>query len=163
VRLDVVRRFGLDRPASIDIGKTASLPITADLAALRAAPAAGQRVLLRFNSVSLNHTTDFFVKVFIGKPDATAATPDTDPHFVGGFAFFQHPHGHEHGGQESPALGNYHLDATTTVQRLGLEGQAVDVNVVLAPYPNRQPQTSTLDIAATEIYIVKDVIERHPK
>ena len=36
----------------------------------------------------LPSSSDFFVRVFINKPDAIATTPVTDPHYAGSFAFF---------------------------------------------------------------------------
>jgi tyrosinase len=159
VRLEVIQRFPLGPPASIVIGRPASLQIAAPVVSLKSALGAGERVFIRFNGVTLNHATDFFVKVFIDKPDATASTPDSDPHFVGSFAFFDH----EHGGPGGASRGNYHLDASAAVKRLSLEGKSIGVNVVLASFPKREPKTNALEIASTEIQIVKDVIERREK
>jgi tyrosinase len=157
VRLEVIKQFVLGRAAGVEVDKPTTLPISVDIAALKAAASAGQRTFIRFNQMTLNHTGDFSVKVFINKPDATAETPDTDPHFVGGVAFFSHVH---EGTEETPR-GNFDLDATATLSRLGFEGkQNVEVNVVLLPYPNRQLKTNSLEIQATEIQIVKDVIQR---
>jgi tyrosinase len=156
VRLDVIKQFVLDRPTTVEMGKPTTLPISVGMAALKTA-AAGQRTFIRFNQMTLNHTGEFSVKVFVNKPDATAETPDTDPHFVGGVAFFSHVH---QGMNETPR-GNFELDATTTLSRLGVEGQQnVELNVVLVPYPNRQRKTNSLEIQTTEMQIVKDVIQR---
>lgn len=159
VKLEVIQRFPLGAVASFVIGRPASLRIVASLASLKSALAAGERALIRFNGVTLNHTTDFFVKVFIDKPDATASTSDSDPHFVGSFAFFDH----DHEGPERANRGNYHIDASAALKRLSPEGNSIEVNVVLVPFPKRQLKTNTLEIASTEIQIVKDVIERREK
>jgi hypothetical protein len=127
------------------------------MAALKAVPGAGQRAFVRFNQMTIDHTGDFFVKVFVNKPDATAETPDTDPHFVGGLAFFNHTHE----GMQGEPRGNFQLDASATLARLGLsDQQTVEVNIALAPYKNRTPKTNSLAITSTEIQIVKDVIQR---
>lgn len=157
VTLNIIQRFPPAASVTVAVGRPAAVRLAAPAATLKSALAAGQRALIRFNGVTLNHTTDFFVKVFIDKPDASAATPDTDPHFVGSFAFFDH----EHGGQAD--RGNFRLDASAVVKRLKLEGATVGINIVLAPFPNRRLKTSALEIASAEIQIVKDQIERGAK
>src|SRR5579875_1110269 len=157
VKLEEILRFPLGAPATIAVGRPARLRISAPPASLKMALSAGERVLIRFDGVTLNHTTDFFAKVFIAKPDAAASTPDSDPHFVGSFAFFNHDHG------GAAVRGNFHLDASAAVKRLDLARNSVEVNVVLTPFPKRVLKSNVLEIAATEIQIVKDVIERGVK
>jgi tyrosinase len=160
VRLDVVRRFGTETPTAASLAQPATVRIDADTGAVRSAAAAratGQRTILRFSGVGLAHTGDFFVKVFIDKPDATARTPESDPHFVGAFGFFDHAHV----GHAMPSTGDFHLDASATILRLGLQGQTIAVNVVLTPFPSRPPKTTSLEIGSVEIQVVRDVIERH--
>lgn len=154
VSVEVVRRFARPRAASVRLLESSTLPVAADAAALRAALAAGDRVFVQLEGVSLQHTTDFFVKVFIGKPDAVAATPESDPHYVGAFAFFDHQHeGHA-------SVGSFDLDASATLRRLPPSGNDISVNVVLVPYPNRRLATETLDIGSVQLQIVRSVITK---
>jgi tyrosinase len=160
VRLDVIQRFASrDGRIVVPLAKPVAVRLGAETATLRGALEGGRRILVRFNGVTMNHTGDFFVKVFLNKPDATASTPDTDPHFVGGFGFFDH----QHAGHPGPDTGNFHLDVSVTARRLGIEGTEVGVTIALAPFPGRQPQTMSLEITSMELQIVADVIERQNK
>jgi tyrosinase len=159
VKLEIVRRYALGRAASVAVGEPASVPIPIEAAAVRSALAAGHRALIRLNGVTLDHTTDFFAKVFIDKPDAGPSTPHTDPHFVGAFAFFNH----QHGGSEAGTRGDVHLDASAAMRRLAAVGTPLNVSVVLEPFPNRELKSNSLDVASIEIQIVKDLIDKHEK
>ena len=69
------------------------------------------------------------VRVFVGKPDATADTPVDDPHYVGAASFFPLP-------PQGPTT--VMLPLTEVMQKLEAAGLAVDpqnapVTVVLAP------------------------------
>jgi tyrosinase len=158
VRLDVERRFAAAQPATVIRDRAAALRITADPEALKAAGhAAGTRTLLAFDGVTTDHPEDFSVHVFVNKPDATADTPPSDPHFAGSFAFFVHAMpGHDHG------TGGFVVDATETLQRLGITGGAFDVHLVLVAYPDRQPASRELAIRTTELRLVKDEVLRAP-
>jgi tyrosinase len=153
VNLEVVRQFTAPQPAVAEIDRPTAIRIPVDPQALRTA---GERTLLVLEGVSLNHTEDFSVRVFINKPDATANTPPEDPHFAGAFAFFDHQAtdaNHDHGD------GNFVLDVSDVMKRLGIEGGAIEADVVLVPFPGRQPRTRALTISATELRVVKDVVQ----
>jgi tyrosinase len=154
VDVDIVSRFPLQQRITASLGQTTTIALPVQREALRLDPgrAEERRSMLVFKGVSLNHTEDFYVHVFVNKPDATATTPTSDPHFVGSFAFF----GHAPGGEQTPT-GSYNIDATRTLQRLNLEGGTVDVNLVLVPFPGREPQTRSLSLASTELRIIRDV------
>jgi tyrosinase len=152
VEVDVLRQFTAAQPAVAAIDKPAAIRIPVEPQVLRIA---GDRALLVFDGVSLNHTEDFSARVFINKPDATADTPLDDPHLAGTFAFFDHEAAgasHDHGG------GRFAFDVTDVMQRLDITGAAIEVEVVLVPFPGRQPRTRTLTIATTELQFVKEVI-----
>jgi tyrosinase len=153
VDLDVLRRFPAGQPAVAEIDKPTAIRIPVDP---RAPRTAGDRTLLVFEGVSLNHTEDFSVRVFINKPDATADTPPDNPHFAGAFAFFDHGvanANHDHDG------GRFVLDVSDVMKRLRIVGGTVEVDVVLVPFAGRQPRTRTLTIATTELHFAKDVIQ----
>lgn len=151
IKLNVQKRFPAPQPVAVALDRPVTVRIATEPQVLRAA----ERKLLRFEDVSLDHTEDFSVRVFINKPDATAETPVEDPHFAGAFAFFQHAMpGHDHGG------GNFVLDVDDVLKRLNIAGGTLDVALVLVPFSGRQPRTRTLTIKAAELRIAKDEIER---
>jgi tyrosinase len=152
VRLDIQKRFPAPQPVAASIGQPAVVRVPVDPAALKAN--AG-RTLLAFEGTTLDHTEDFSVRVFINKPDASVETPPEDPHFVGSFAFFQHA-GMEHG------PGNFVLDVGDVLKRLNIEGGTIELSLVLAPFPGRQPKTRDLAITTTELRLARDVIEPKP-
>jgi tyrosinase len=80
-------------------------------------------------------TNDFFVRVFINKPDANASTPTDDPHFAGSFAFFG-TQGHQHG-RHTPKT-DFLVNVTDTLQRLRTRGAMSDsepISVQLVAVP----------------------------
>jgi tyrosinase len=79
----------------------------------------GVRVLLELADVSIPASGDFFVRVFLDKPEADARTPIDDPHYVGSFAFFGGDHAGHHAESSRPS---YFVDATNAVRRLSVEG-----------------------------------------
>lgn len=147
-QIDVLQRFAAPQPVTSEIGKPATIRIPVDSRALRA----GGHPILVFHGVSMDHTEDFSVHVFLDKPDAADDTPPDDPHLAGTFAFFHD--GAAHGGH-GPSGGDFIVDVSDAMERLGIEGGMVDVQVVLVPFQGRQPKTHTLTIAATELRLVE--------
>jgi tyrosinase len=145
-QIDVVQRFTAPQPVTSEIGKPATIRIPMDPQALRG----GGHPMLVFQGVSIDHTEDFSVHVFLNKPDATHETPPDDPNFADTFAFFHD--GAAHGGH---GCGNFVVDVSDVMKRLGIEGGMVEAQVVLVPFQGRQPRTHTLTISATELHLVK--------
>ena len=82
------------------------------------------------------------------------ATSTDDPHFAGNFSFFHHAMpGHAD-------TGNFFIDVTQVVKRLGLASGTIDVTVMLVPFADHSPATRDLAVAAFELRVAKDVIER---
>jgi tyrosinase len=153
IRLDVQKRFPTAQPVALSIDKPITVRIAADAQVLRSA----DRKLLVFDGATLDHTEDFSVRVFINKPDATAATAAEDPHFAGAFAFFNHA-----GGEHAHAGGSYVLDVGDVLKRLNIDGGTIELALVLVPFPGRQPRTRDLTVTTTELRLAKDVIEPQP-
>ena len=155
VQLAVLQRFTASQPAACEIDKPTAIRIPVNPRALRAA---GGRTLLALQGVSLDHTEDFSVRVFLGKPDATVHTPPSDPHYAGTFAFFGHQGaggaGHAHG------PGSFVLDVGEVVKRLDIKGGTLEANVVLVPFPGRKLRTRKVTISTTELRLCKDVVHR---
>ncbi len=110
-----------------------------------------RRAILRIGAVQLPRYGDFVVNVFINKPDANAATPATDPHFAGSFAFFGTEHA-RHGG----ARPDYLVDLTRTIRRLGLSPrQRGELTVTLVPVPIHEGRVRDreLDIGQVELLL----------
>ncbi len=99
-------------------------------------------------------TSDFFVRVFINKPDATTATPITDPHYAGSFAFFgtepKQSNGHEgHGGNKHQPT--FLVNIVPTLQALRARGELKDdkpisVQLTAVPYGEQfeKPETQLI-------------------
>jgi hypothetical protein len=71
------------------------------------------------------------VRVFVNAPNATASTPDTDPHFVDQIGILQHSDHDEHHKAPPSAL----VDLTSTLRNLAKLGEIKDdtISVVLLP------------------------------
>jgi tyrosinase len=159
VRLDLQRKFSAPQPVSAAIGQPASARIAVEPQAVKVARDTAGRTFLVLAGTSMEHTEDFSVRVFVNKPDASPETPVTDPHFAGAFAFFNHSGpGHDHGA----AGGDFTIDASDTLRRLAIDGGPIEVNLVVVPFPDRQPRTRALSIRSAELRIVKDVVDRQP-
>jgi tyrosinase len=160
VMIDVRRRFPLSERLLPTIERASTRRVAVAAQALEGVgngSGDAPRALLTLSGASPGHTEDFFVRVFLNKPDATADTPESDPHFAGTFAFFSHVMpGHDHGTPD------FTLDVSAVARRLQLTGGDVDVTVVLVPYPDRQLKTSELTFTTTELKIARDVITRTP-
>jgi tyrosinase len=82
---------------------------------------------------------DFFVRVFINLPEASAATPTDDPHYAGSFAFFG-THGQDHGAHAPKT--EFLVYVSDTLQRLRAMGalrdrEPISVQLVAVPVTGR--------------------------
>lgn len=151
VTVDVVQRFAASQPVVSEIGKPATIRIVADPQVLRS----GDRALLLLQDMSMNHTEDFSVRLFLNHPYATADTSSEDAHFAQAFAFFDHEAAdHPHGGR-----GTFVIDLSEVLKRLGVEGGTLETLVILVPFHGRNPKTRTLEISSAELRVVKDVAQ----
>lgn len=105
---------------------------------------------------------NFFTRVYINRPEATAADTMDDPRFAGGFAFFNA--GGERGG------GDVAVDVTPSLRSLFTDGeldieQPVSVRLVPAPYGAQgeadggQWGMQNLDLAVTQSRIEGEIVE----
>jgi tyrosinase len=151
VKLDVLQRFTASQPVVSEIGNPATIRIPVDPGVLRS----GNRALLMLEGMSMNHTEDFSVRVFLDHPYATADTSSEDPHFANAFAFFDHEAtgDHHHGGNR----GTFVVDLSDVLKRLDFDGDTLETLVLLVPFHGRHPRTRTLSISSAELRVVKDV------
>jgi tyrosinase len=157
LRLDNVARFTALAPLQAVLGAPArsSIAISRDTVQ-RALSTDGQRVLLTLSGTSINHTQDFSVRVFVNRATPpTAAMPDSDPSYMTSFSFF----GHDHSGG-ADASGAFKLDATAVLRRLGATADNVQVDLVLAPFEGRTPQTRTFSVKTMQLDVVQDIIKQ---
>lgn len=151
IRVEVLAEAS-GRPESIDLGRPRSIQL-----AVPPSPgsrAAGGRTLLSLDGTSLNHTGDFFVRIFANKVDADAATPVTDPHLLATFSFFNH----DHGGPTEP--GSFVFDAGPTLERLGVSAGALNLTFVIVPFPGHEPVTRTFSPGVVTLRSVKETIAK---
>jgi hypothetical protein len=157
LRLDNVARFAATAPLQATLGGPArtSIAVNRDMVQ-RALTTDGQRVLLTLAGASINHTQDFYVRVFINRATPpTPATPDSDPSYMTSFSFF----GHDHAGA-GDGTGTFRLDATTALRRLGATSERVQVDLVLVPFEGRTPQTQTFSARTIQLDVIHDAINQ---
>jgi tyrosinase len=150
-RLEFTRRFELRQSFTAEIGKPATGAIKLEAGALRDVleGSTKNRAVLTVADVDIPEKRDFFVRVFIDKPDASAGTSIDDPHYAGSFGFFfdetvlrNHPGGHAETGMSGRPKTGYLVDITSTLRKLNqagsLSSEKVDVSFVAVPYGNRE-------------------------
>lgn len=143
-RLDFLKRYDLKRAIAVEGGRPASGTIRLERAQIAAAMAAGprQRLLLTLGDVELPKSADFFVRVFLNKPDASPQTPLDDPHYAGSFAFFFDGHGGHTASTAAPRAG-YIVEVTETLRQLNRAGalpnmEEVSIQLVPVPFEDRE-------------------------
>ena len=104
----------------------------------------GSHLILTIDDVVLPSHSDFYVRLFVNKPDATPETPIHDPHYAGSFAFFNGSEGEK---SRHPSA-KFIVDLTTTVKRLWLskmvERNQLELTLVAVPHSNRTVKEGTL-------------------
>ena len=84
----VSRRLPLAQRLDVAAGRPTQSALSLSAEAVGEALGRRERLILSVGIATPPAENDFFVRVFLGKPDATADTPVTDPHYAGSFAFF---------------------------------------------------------------------------
>jgi tyrosinase len=150
-KLEFVRRFELRQSLIAEVGKPATGALKVEAKAftdvLQGDPK--NRAVLTVADVDIPEQRDFFVRVFIDKPDASVDTPITDPHYAGSFGFFfdettlkTHQGEHAMSATSGRPQTGYLIDVTPTLQRLNQAGSMpsdqVEVSFVVAPFTHGQ-------------------------
>lgn len=168
-KLEFNQRFELRQSLDLDVGKAAPARLQVQPDAFRSVLDANarQKAVLTIDEVQVPPKQDVFVRVFINKPDASAATPIEDPHYAGSFAFFccEVPH-HEGAATPTPSASptppavpnqklRYLVDATETVRRLSQAGSlssALEISLVAVPIEEqRRVETQKLTVGRLEL------------
>ena len=152
----VVRdRLATPTSAEATLDQPARIPLTVSSEQLERVRSGGARGLLTLEGVTLGHTEDFHVRLFLDQPDSGPGTPPEDPGFAGGFAFFAHVEHHPgEGGAHPAATGSYLLDVTPALRRLTPTGGPMELSLVLIPFADRTPQTRSLRLAGVELGLI---------
>ena len=166
VKLERIETLARSGARELPVGRAASQALTlANPAALvQATPRGARRLLLRVLDVAQPATGDFFVRVYLNRPQADPGTGTDDPHYAGSFAFFNDPAGHgghDHGaarGQAAAANAAFLVDLTPTLQRLRVLGRGADVTsvelVVVPQQAERTGRAAVLRIGGLELALV---------
>ena len=102
-------------------------------------PNTPERAFLTIDQVTLPKEDDFYTRVFINHPDASASTPISDPHYAGSFAFFSDVNAKHMDGMHP----NYLVDLTETLRNLKRADalaamDKIDVQLVLVPLAEKE-------------------------
>jgi tyrosinase len=157
----VSKHFELQQSVQAEVGKPATGTIKIEPHAFSDAFDSGKSaVVLTLGDVEIPEKKDFFVRVFINKPDASASTPFEDPHYAGSFAFFSDEAAmkkQEHASPGRPKAG-FLVDITPTLRKLNQAGSlpasSVGVNLVPVAYEHRKAAGEQLTLGRLELKVV---------
>ena len=159
VKFEVLQRFELQRALATEVGRPVRSAGKIDGQAFRSALDSGgsKAVMLTVEGVEVPDQTDYYVRVFLGKPDATPDTPISDAHYAGSFGFF-----HDAAPmKDMPAhekLG-YLVDITPALRQLNQAGSLpsgqIDVTLLPVPYARREAKGQKLAIEKLELSIAQ--------
>ena len=170
-KLEYYKRYELRRPLTTTLRQAAPTRLKIEPDAFRSVldTNAREKAILTIDEVEPPAKQDVFVRVFVNKPDATAATSIEDPHFAGSFAFFcceEKAKGHEGmapaatPAPASPARKlSYLVDVTPTVRKLSQGGSlAADMDITLVTVPieeQRKVETQSINLGRLELGIAR--------
>jgi tyrosinase len=155
-KLEFTRKFEVRQPLTLPVGQPGAARIKVEPDAFRAVLDTNgrEKAILTIDEVETPPKQDVFVRVFINKPDASAATSIDDPHYAGSFAFFCCPHE----GMPTPSDKlRYLVDVTPTVRRLSQAGSLsseLEVSLVTVPIEEqRRIETQRLTLGRLELAV----------
>lgn len=162
-KLDFVKRFELRQPVTAEVRRPTGGAIRVEPETFRSVleSAGKDKAVLTVGDVEIPAKNDFFVRVFLNKPDASADTPIDDPHYAGSFAFFHDDSAMK--GQEEMTMGGrpkagYLVDVTPTLRKLNqggsLSAPQLEFSFVPVPYEDR-PVTGRLTLGRLEVGIAQ--------
>jgi tyrosinase len=164
VQLRTLRRLQTSAATEVPVGRSSTQVLRSREATSLAESSLPKdvRVLVRTQVARQPPSGEYFVRVFINRPDATAETPISDPHYAGSFGFFNDekaPHARhaEHAGPST-----FVVDATPAIQRLRAmdrirSGGDVTVQVVAVPMPGVNVAPRSLPLAAVQLDLAESV------
>jgi polyphenol oxidase len=119
--------------------------------AMAAAPT--QRAVLHIDGVEVPPDRAALVNVFLNRPDATAATPNSDPGFVGSIVLVPNtvPGGHSHRSVQR----NFAFDVTDKF-RAAPPAAGGELSVTLVPFQGDGTRPSTISLSYKRVYIATE-------
>jgi len=162
-RIRTVRRLEWTGPVEIPVGRGSSQLLRSREAAALAAEALPKdlRLLVRATPVKQPPSGDFFVRVFINLAEAGPATPTSDPHYAGSFAFFNDDAMPHSGGLQQHEPPTFLVDATATMQRLRALDQVrsgdITVQLVPVPMPERETRQRSFALASLQLELGESI------
>jgi polyphenol oxidase len=124
-------------------------------AALREAtePSSSRRLILRIDGVEVPSDRAALVNVFLNHPEATAATPTSDPGFVGSIVLV--PSTTPNVGHVHVSVRNFSFDVT---DKLGSEPAApgAELTVTLVPFQGNDTRPSDIQLRYRRVYLVTE-------
>ena len=106
------------------------------------------RLLLTLQGIDIPSPSDFFVRVFIDKSDASGATQIDDPHYAGSFGVFGDSKAMT--GMPTAQKPQFFVDLTSTARKLNQAGSlaagSFNITLVAAPYTHREQHDQVLSI-----------------
>ncbi len=154
VRFDVKQRYAVAERASLPLAGALSRTANASantFARLLDSERPDETVFASIEYTELPTTSDFFVRVFVDLPSANAATPTSDPHYAGSFAFFGTRGGDQHGEHAHHHRPRFLVDVTPTLRALRRRGALADQNLSLQLVPVPLGETFAERGAALEL------------
>jgi tyrosinase len=152
--IPVEAQYRFTQPTTVAVNRAAAVQLRVERAVLEQAltTAGGGRILLTLEQVEPPAAADFFVRVFVNAPGAvSAATPITDPHYGGSFAFFLDPRAHQGMTMGRPG---FLVDITETLRRVGTTDR-LDLQFLAVPYPGRVVGARTFAIGGLGLAVAR--------
>lgn len=162
-RFKVSRRLQVARGLEVATGQASQSALQLPPAEITNILQSDDRLILSVGVARPPAENDFFVRVFVGKPDANADTPVTDPHFAGSFAFFGDDlaasKGMEGHAQHMTARRNFLVDISPAAETLAKGGAltaargAVPLTFVTVPF-ERERQVKSAGFALEQLELL---------
>jgi tyrosinase len=106
------------------------------------------RLLLTLEGVDIPSPSDFFVRVFVDKTDASGDTSIDDPHFAGSFGVFGDSKAMT--GMTGDQKPQFFVDLTSTARKLNQAGSltagSISTTLVAVPYTHHEQRNQVLTI-----------------
>jgi hypothetical protein len=106
------------------------------------------RLILPLEGVDIPAPSDFFVRVFVDKSDASGNTSIDDPHFAGSFGVFGDAKAMP--GMTAENNSQFFVDITTTARKLNQAGSltkgSFNITLVAVPYTHHEQHNQALTI-----------------
>jgi len=159
IRSEIIMRVPIVKGVKVPIDRTVSYEAkisNESFASLLEVRPEKEQVFINVDYAELPEASDFFVRVFIDRPDADMRTPTEDPHYAGSFAFF----GSRREGMASRhGKTGYLVNVTETLKRLGRTEGAISVQLVAVPAlkqftrPRQQLTLEGIDLIVSRVTI----------